>query len=105
MRTEIFGIIALGLLMAACSSPDERTSIRSEGRNAFNESRNAYNEANSGHAQAGGTVRSSEHLVRQAQSELKREGLYRGKVDGIVGPETKEAIIAFRQRERLQQTA
>jgi peptidoglycan hydrolase-like protein with peptidoglycan-binding domain len=97
MRTEIFGIIALGLLMAACSSTDERTSIGSEGRNAFNE-------ANSGHAQAGGTVRSSEHLVRQAQSELKREGLYRGKVDGIVGPEIKEAIIAFRQRERLQQT-
>jgi peptidoglycan hydrolase-like protein with peptidoglycan-binding domain len=98
MRREIFGIIALGLLMVACNSTDERTSIGNEGGNA-------YNEANSEHAQAGGPVHSSEHLVRQAQSELKREGLYRGKVDGIAGPETKEAITAFRQRERLQQTA
>jgi peptidoglycan hydrolase-like protein with peptidoglycan-binding domain len=33
--------------------------------------------------------------VRQAQSELKREGLYDGKVDGIARPETKQGIAAF----------
>jgi peptidoglycan hydrolase-like protein with peptidoglycan-binding domain len=96
MRTEVFGIIVLGLLVGACSSADERTSIGGEGGNVLTE-------ANS--AQAGGSLRSSEHLVRQAQSELKREDLYRGKVDGIAGPETKQAITAFRQREGLQQTA
>jgi peptidoglycan hydrolase-like protein with peptidoglycan-binding domain len=98
MRTEVFGVIALGLLVAACSSAGQRTLIGGEGSNALNE-------ANSGQAQAGGPLRSSEHVVRQAQSELKREGLYRGKVDGIAGPETKQAITAFRQREGLQQTA
>jgi peptidoglycan hydrolase-like protein with peptidoglycan-binding domain len=96
MRTGVFGVIALGLLVAACSSAVQRTSIGGEGSNALNE-------ANSGQAQAGGPLR--EHVVRQAQSELKREGLYRGKVDGIAGPETKQAITAFRQREGLQQTA
>jgi peptidoglycan hydrolase-like protein with peptidoglycan-binding domain len=98
LRTEVFGVIALGLLVAACSSAGQRTSIGGEVSNALNE-------ANSGQAQAGGLLRSSEHVVRQAQSELKREGLYRGKVDGIAGPETKQAITAFRQREGLQQTA
>jgi peptidoglycan hydrolase-like protein with peptidoglycan-binding domain len=98
MRTEVFGLIALGLLMAACTSTDQRASTSGEGSNALNE-------ANSGQAQAGDALRSSEHVVRQAQSELKREGLYRGKVDGITGPETKQAIAAFRQREGLQQTA
>jgi peptidoglycan hydrolase-like protein with peptidoglycan-binding domain len=91
MRTEVFGVIALGLLVTACSSADQRS--------------DTVNEARLGHAHAGGSLRSSEHLVRQAQSELRREGLYRGKVDGIAGPETKQAITAFRQREGLQQTA
>ena len=98
MRTEVFGVIALGLLTAACSGADNRISVGGEGRNALNE-------ATSGQAQAEGPLPSSEHVVRQAQSELKREGLYRGKVDGIAGPETKQAITAFRQREGLQQTA
>jgi peptidoglycan hydrolase-like protein with peptidoglycan-binding domain len=98
MRTEFFGVIALGLLVASCSSADQRTSMGGEAINALNE-------ANSGQAQADGQFRFSEHLVRQAQSELKREGLYRGKVDGIAGPETKQAIAAFRRREGLQQTA
>lgn len=98
MRTEVFGVIALGLLAAACSSADQRNSLVGEGSNVLYE-------AKSGEAQGGGPLRSSEHLVRQAQSELKREGFYRGKVDGIAGPETKQAIAAFRQREGLQQTA
>jgi peptidoglycan hydrolase-like protein with peptidoglycan-binding domain len=42
--------------------------------------------------------------VRRAQSELKREGLYDGKVDGIAGPETKHGITAFQERKGLQQT-
>jgi peptidoglycan hydrolase-like protein with peptidoglycan-binding domain len=44
-------------------------------------------------------------LVQNAQNELKREGLYRGPVDGILGPETKQAIAAYQAREGLQQTA
>jgi peptidoglycan hydrolase-like protein with peptidoglycan-binding domain len=43
--------------------------------------------------------------VRQAQGELKREGLYRGKADGVVGPETTQGIAAFQERGALQQSA
>ena len=45
------------------------------------------------------------HLVRDAQSELQGEGLYRGPLDGVLGPETKQAIAAYQAREGLQQTA
>ena len=43
--------------------------------------------------------------VQQAQAELQREGLYHGKVDGIMGQQTRQAVSAFQQREGLQQTA
>jgi peptidoglycan hydrolase-like protein with peptidoglycan-binding domain len=98
MRTEVLGIVTLGLLTTACSSLDRHPAIGDQ-------SRNALNEASSGQALGPSRLPSSEHLVRQAQSELKREGLYKAKVDGIAGPETKQALAAFRQREGLQQTA
>jgi peptidoglycan hydrolase-like protein with peptidoglycan-binding domain len=44
-------------------------------------------------------------VVKQAQSQLQREGLYDGKIDGITGPQTRQAISAYQQREGLRQTA
>ena len=98
MRTEVLGIVTLGLLTTACSSLDRQTAIGDK-------SRNALNEASSGQALGPSLLRSSEHLVRQAQSELKREGLYESRVDGIAGPETEQGIASFQQAEGLQQTA
>jgi len=43
--------------------------------------------------------------VEEAQRELEREGLYHGKIDGIAGPDTRQAITAFQEREGLRQTA
>lgn len=43
--------------------------------------------------------------VKQAQTELKQQGLYKGKVDGILGPETKTAISKYQKKEGLPQTA
>jgi hypothetical protein len=43
--------------------------------------------------------------IKDAQQELQKEGLYHGKIDGIAGAETKQAVTAFQQREGLQQTA
>lgn len=43
--------------------------------------------------------------IKGAQRELKGQGLYDGKIDGIAGTETKHAVTAFQQREGLQQTA
>ena len=58
-----------------------------------------------GLAPSGPSQPSQGHLVRDAQSELQREGLYHGKIDGVLGPETKQAIASYQAREGLQQTA
>jgi peptidoglycan hydrolase-like protein with peptidoglycan-binding domain len=79
MHKSAYGIVALGLLTAASTA----TPSVAEGRPSG----------------------SSVLAMRQAQSELKREGLYDGMVDGIAGPETRHGIIAFQQREELPATA
>jgi len=43
--------------------------------------------------------------VRQAQQALKQDGLYRGKVDGKIGPQTKSAVAQFQKQNGLKQTA
>jgi hypothetical protein len=47
----------------------------------------------------------SQQEIKQAQTELKQQGLYNGAIDGIVGPQTKSAISQFQKREGLPQTA
>jgi len=79
MHKSAYGVVALGLLTAAVTA----TPSLAEG-------------ARSG---------SSMLAMRQAQSELRREGLYDGMVDGIAGPKTRHGIIAFQKREDLPQTA
>ena len=43
--------------------------------------------------------------VKQAQQALKQEGLYKGKVDGKYGPNTKAAVAAFQKQNGLKQSA
>lgn len=43
--------------------------------------------------------------TRWAQLELRNMGLYKGSLDGIVGPETKRALAQFQKDYGLQQTA
>ncbi len=79
MQRNVYGIVALGLLTAATAATPSLAE--------------------------GGPSRSSALATRQAQSELKREGLYDGTVDGIAGPKTRHGIIAFQEREGLPPTA
>src|SRR5690348_6790362 len=97
MRIRVLGTMVLGVLLAACST-GQRAEIGVPGASGAPA-------ADSAETPTSGPSRPSEQLVRQAQSELKREGLYLGKIDGIAGPETNHAIATFRQREKLQQTA
>jgi peptidoglycan hydrolase-like protein with peptidoglycan-binding domain len=92
MRMEVLGVVALGLLTTACGSGDNQRAARSDLGGV-----GGLAEADTGPVEGSGSV-------RQAQSELKREGLYRGKVDGVVGPETTQGIAAFQQREALRQS-
>ena len=43
--------------------------------------------------------------VRQAQEVLQDQGLYKGQVDGKMGPQTKHAIAQFQKQKGLKQTA
>jgi peptidoglycan hydrolase-like protein with peptidoglycan-binding domain len=43
--------------------------------------------------------------IRWAQVELRYRGLYQGSLDGIVGPETKQALGQFQKINGLDQTA
>jgi peptidoglycan hydrolase-like protein with peptidoglycan-binding domain len=47
----------------------------------------------------------SQSQIQQAQQQLKSAGLYRGSVDGVMGPETQTALMAFQREQGLPQTA
>lgn len=49
--------------------------------------------------------RPSKDEIRRAQQALQAQGLYDAKIDGIVGPKTREALRQFQAREGLEQTA
>jgi putative peptidoglycan binding protein len=44
-------------------------------------------------------------LIKNAQDELAREGLYDGGIDGIVGPKTKRATADFQDKAGLRKTS
>jgi peptidoglycan hydrolase-like protein with peptidoglycan-binding domain len=50
-------------------------------------------------------VNPSRDEIRQAQQQLQSQGLYNGAIDGIIGPETKQALHQFQQQNGLNQTA
>lgn len=52
-----------------------------------------------------GGQQSSQQEIQQAQQQLKSQGLYRGSVDGVMGPETQTALMAFQRQHSLPQTA
>jgi len=47
----------------------------------------------------------SKDEIRQAQEQLRNQRLYSGEIDGILGPETKQALHQFQQKNGLNQTA
>lgn len=51
------------------------------------------------------TAPASREEIQQAQQQLKSQGLYRGSVDGVMGPETQTALMAFQREQGLPQTA
>ena len=55
-------------------------------------------------SQAGHAMNASSSEIKQAQQTLKSDGLYKGQVDGIDGPETKQALEQFQKKNGLKQT-
>ncbi len=86
-----------GLALAAGTSGQGANNQNPGARGTMEQSQEA-----AGSAQAG--TSSSRDEVMQAQQKLKSEHLYNGKVDGIDGPHTQQALKQFQQKNGLQQT-
>ncbi len=43
--------------------------------------------------------------IRQAQEKLRQNNLYRGKIDGLVGPEMRQALQQYQQKNGMPVTA
>jgi peptidoglycan hydrolase-like protein with peptidoglycan-binding domain len=46
----------------------------------------------------------SSRFVKHVQEELKKDGLYKGKIDGIFGPQTRSAVMQFQKKNGLKPT-
>ena len=42
--------------------------------------------------------------IREAQLELRHSGLYNGSLDGVIGPQTKQALVRFQKDNGLEET-
>lgn len=51
------------------------------------------------------TIQVSQDTVKRMQSSLKAKGLYNGQIDGVLGPQTQQALASYQQKEGLPQTA
>jgi peptidoglycan hydrolase-like protein with peptidoglycan-binding domain len=54
---------------------------------------------------AGKSANLSKDDVRWGQAELRYRGLYKGSLDGVVGPQTRRALAQFQKDKGLSQTA
>jgi hypothetical protein len=51
---------------------------------------------------AGGAMNLGQDEIRQVQNALKEKGFYRGQPDGVLGPQTTEALITFQRQQGFQ---
>lgn len=131
--TTSFAIVSAAALLAGCdtvsgwfdgnSSRSSASSGTSQSRSndtyASNRSTDSYGSSygSSGYDRSGATVdntaglstRASESVsadkVRRAQHALKDQGLYKGPIDGVVGPQTRDAVARYQRDHNLKQTA
>jgi peptidoglycan hydrolase-like protein with peptidoglycan-binding domain len=54
--------------------------------------------------QSSAPVHLSKTHLRQVQQQLKTAGLYKGRIDGKMGPETRHAIARFQEKNGMQGT-
>ena len=63
----------------------------------------------SGHSSGGGSAMArpsqvSPGMVKQVQADLQQQGIYKGNVDGMWGPETQSAVANFQQAHGMPAT-
>ena len=124
MRKGAFGVMALALLATACGNSGEQRSasgglsgaaIGALAGGPIGAIIGAGVGAGAGTAtpesadtlamNALGKEGTSRAAVKAAQQKLADAGFYHGQIDGLMGPQTKEALSAYQQQNGLKQTA
>jgi peptidoglycan hydrolase-like protein with peptidoglycan-binding domain len=94
-------VLALGIGSAGVSfAADLGNTAPNSGANIPAMSQPAQNTVN-----PSGSWSLSKQDIQQAQEQLRDQGLYHGSIDGILGPETKQSLQQFQQKNGLQVTA
>ena len=95
-RARKLGLLAVGaaLLLGACSSDDSSSDDSTTTTAAADESSTTT-------AGGGGESAEVKRFDEEVQQWLIDVGCYSGSVDGVVGPETDAAIVAFQEAEGL----
>ncbi len=62
------------------------------------------NYAGSSGGQTGGQQELTQDTTRQVQQDLQQDGLYKGRVDGMWGPQTRSAVRSYQQQHNLNAT-
>ena len=94
-------ILAVALVLVVGIGGTAISHARDVGKPAPNSSWNTP--ATSQHPQPAANLAKDD--VRQVQLELRHSGLYNGSLDGVIGPQTKEALVQFQKENGLEQTA
>jgi len=96
MKQSLSAVVALALGVALAATAQAHGTSRSGA--AFNSPMRPHH-VQTGHRMPG------QATVRQAQQQLKAQGLYRGPIDGMMGRQTTMALAKFQRGHGLRQTA
>jgi hypothetical protein len=76
--------------------------------NDYDQGRNNYNDQSNYQDQGRNTLGSSDQsaavTVADVQDQLTRAGYYHGKIDGVLGPETRHALVRYQSNKGLRMT-
>jgi peptidoglycan hydrolase-like protein with peptidoglycan-binding domain len=102
MLKQGIGVVALTLLTAGCSMFGGHHPSNTAAAPAIAPAAMSGSSMAPGPSTAALPV--SKDTVKQIQSVLQQQGLYRGRIDGVVGRETRAALAAYQQKEGSSKT-
>jgi murein L,D-transpeptidase YcbB/YkuD len=108
------GVAGIGIAPAHATAPNQKLSSTNRPATATNQNQEYRVSQGAGMdqstqpmqngEQAGNTAVNNPQQLKQVQQQLKQAGLYKGKIDGKYGDETKDAVRDFQQQKGLQPT-
>jgi hypothetical protein len=86
----------------------DQSNYYDQGGNNYNGQSNYYDQGNSNSYDQGGNGLGSNQrsavTVADVQDQLARAGYYHGKIDGVLGPETRHALLSYQSAKGLRMT-